>query len=282
VASPPAITLGIDTHKDLHVAVTLDELGRRLGVASFPTDDAHHAALWRWVSEFGQLAQAGVEGTGSYGYRLAQFLTGHGVTVFEVNRPDRAARRRRGKSDPVDAENAARAVLSGDATATPKARTGPAGQLRALLVARRSAVKSRTQADQQLRSLILELDDQQRAELDHRRIADLATACAALTGTDGTSLALASLARRWQFLNAEAQANTTHIEALARQTIPGLLARPGIGPNHRRPTASHRRRQPRPTRQRRRVRRPLRRQSGRALQWQDSTPPTQPRRRPCR
>jgi transposase len=95
------------------------------------------------------------------------------VTVFEVNRPNRVARRRRGKSDPVDAEAAARAVLSGDATATPKRRAGPAGQLRALLVARRSAIKARTQTEQQLRSLILELPDPLRAQVDRRRISGL-------------------------------------------------------------------------------------------------------------
>jgi transposase len=159
MATTCLVTLGVDTHKDLHVAVTLDQVGRRLGVATFPTDDAHHGRLWDWASGFGPLTQAGVEGTGSFGYRLAQFLTGSGVTVFEVNRPNRVARRRRGKSDPVDAEAAARAVLAGDATATPKRRTGPAGQLRALLVARRSAIKARTQTEQQLRSLILELPD---------------------------------------------------------------------------------------------------------------------------
>ncbi|PMR62131.1 IS110 family transposase [Verrucosispora sp. ts21] len=230
MAAASVITLGVDTHKDLHVAVTLDALGRRLGIASFPTDDAHHADLWQWVAGFGQLAQAGVEGTGSYGYRLAQFLTGRGITVFEVNRPDRAARRRRGKSDPVDAENAARAVLSGDATATPKTRTGPAGQLRALLVARRSATKSRTQAELQLRSLILELDDDQRAQLDRRRTDHLAAACATLTGADGISLALASLARRWQFLDTEVRANTAQVEAIVRQTAPRLQNQPGIGP----------------------------------------------------
>lgn len=230
MAGASVITLGVDTHKDLHVAVTLDPLGRRLGIASFPTDDAHHDDLWQWVAGFGQLTQAGVERTGSYGYRLAQFLTGCGITVFEVNRPDRAARRRRGKSDPVDAENAARAVLSGDATATPKTRTGPAGQLRALMVARRSATKSRTQAELQLRCLILELDDDQRARLDRRRTDHLAAACAALTGADGISLALASLARRWQFLDTEVRANTTEVEAIVRQTAPRLLDQPGIGP----------------------------------------------------
>jgi transposase len=85
VPDSTVITLGADTHKDLHVAVALDQLGRRVGVASFPTDDAHHQVLWDWVNTFGRLTQAGVEGTGSYGYRLAQYLTGRGVTVFEVN-----------------------------------------------------------------------------------------------------------------------------------------------------------------------------------------------------
>src|SRR6266545_4308704 len=125
MATACSVTLGVDTHKDLHVAVTLDQVGRRLGVATFGTDDAHHARLWAWASDFGQIVQAGGEGTGSFG-----------------NRPNRVTRRRRGKSDPVDAEAAARAVLAGDATATPKDRSGPAGQLRALLVARRSAVKA--------------------------------------------------------------------------------------------------------------------------------------------
>lgn len=224
------VTLGVDTHKDVHVVVALDQLGRRLGVADFPTDDAHHRALWDWVADFGELRQAGVEGTGSFGYRLAQFLTGAGVAVFEVNRPNRTTRRRRGKSDPVDAENAARTVLSGDATATPKARTGPAGQLRALLVARRSAVKSRVQAELQLRSLVLELDDATRGRVDRRRAADLVAACAELTATDGTSLGLRALARRWQYLDREVRDSDSAVELLVRQTVPGLLAQPGIGP----------------------------------------------------
>lgn len=107
---------------------------------------------------------------------------------------------------------------------------GPAGQLQALLVARRSATKSRTRAELQLRCLILELDDQQRACLDHRRIDHLTAACATLTGTDGTSLALSALARRWQFLDAEIRANTAQVEAIVRQTAPRLLDQPGIGP----------------------------------------------------
>jgi transposase len=230
MATACSVTLGVDTHKDLHVAVTLDQVGRRLGVASFGTDDAHHPGLWAWASDFGPITQAGVEGTGSYGYRLAQFLTGSGVQVFEVNRPNRITRRRRGKSDPVDAEAAARAVLAGDATATPKNRSGPAGQLRALLVARRSAIKARTQTEQQLRSLILELDDDQRARIDRRRIVELTSACAALAGTDGTSIALGALARRWQHLDQEIRDNDQDVTTIVKRVVPGLLARPGIGP----------------------------------------------------
>jgi transposase len=230
MATACSVTLGVDTHKDLHVAVALDQVGRRLGVAGFGTDDAHHARLWAWASDFGPITQAGVEGTGSFGYRLAQFLTGSGVQVFEVNRPNRITRRRRGKSDPVDAEAAARAVLAGDATATPKNRSGPAGQLRALLVARRSATKARTQTEQQLRSLILELDDDQRAGIDRRRIVELTSACAALAGTDGTSIALRALARRWQHLDQEIRDNDQDVTTIVRRVVPGLLARPGIGP----------------------------------------------------
>jgi transposase len=230
MATACSVTLGVDTHKDLHVAVALDQVGRRLGVAGFGTDDAHHARLWAWASDFGPITQAGVEGTGSFGYRLAQFLTGSGVQVFEVNRPNRITRRRRGKSDPVDAEAAARAVLAGDATATPKNRSGPAGQLRALLVARRSAIKARTQTEQQLRSLILELDDDQRARIDRRRIVELTSACAALAGTDGTRRALRALARRWQHLDQEIRDNDQDVTTIVRRVVPGLLARPGIGP----------------------------------------------------
>ena len=97
-------------------------------------------------------------------------------------------------------------------------------------MARRRAIKSRTQAELQLRSLILELNDDIRARIDRKRIEDLTAACAGLTGTDGTSLALASLARRWQYLDAEVRDNDTHIDKLVKQTAPDLLKRPGIGP----------------------------------------------------
>src|SRR6266545_4590093 len=179
MATACSVTLGVDTHKDLHVAVTLDQVGRRLGVATFGTDDAHHARLWAWASDFGQIVQAGVEGTGSFGYRLAQFLTGSGVQVFEVNRPNRRARRRRGKSDPVDAEAAARAVLAGTATVEPKTGDGPVEMIRALRLARHSAVKARTQAANQLHALVVTAPDALRARLRPLSLTQLVAAAAA-------------------------------------------------------------------------------------------------------
>ena len=115
---------GVDAHRDDHVAATIDSLGRLLGVASFPATGAGYGDLLDWMRSWGDLDSVGVEGTGSYGAGLARRLAAEGVTVVEVIRPNRQARRRRGKSDPADAEAAARAVLCGEATVRPKSADG--------------------------------------------------------------------------------------------------------------------------------------------------------------
>ena len=96
------ITLGVDTHKDIHVAVALDGLGRRLGTLSIPTTPEGYKKLVDWASEFGSLEHAGVEGTGSFGAGLARFLKGRGIRVSEVIRPKRRDQYRTGKSDSLD------------------------------------------------------------------------------------------------------------------------------------------------------------------------------------
>jgi transposase len=100
------VTVGVDTHLDVHVAVVKDQLGRRLATTSVATTPAGYAELLGWAQHLGQIEGWGIEGTGSFGAALTRFLRGHGQVVVEVNRPDRQARRRRGKSDPLDAEAA--------------------------------------------------------------------------------------------------------------------------------------------------------------------------------
>src|SRR5216683_6574767 len=129
------VTLGVDTHAELHVAAALDERGRLLGTCTIPTTAAGFAELLRWTTQYGALARVGMEGTGSYGAGLARWLRARDVVVVEVDRPDRRTRRRRGKSDSVDAEAAARAVLAGTATAQRKAGDGPMEMVRTLRVA---------------------------------------------------------------------------------------------------------------------------------------------------
>lgn len=149
------ITGGVDTHGEVHVAAAIDATGRILGTESFASTRAGYRALLRWLRRHGELVRVGIEGTGSYGAGLARYLTGEGVSVVEVNRPDRQRRRRHGKSDTVDAEAAARAALNGDAAGAPKTGGGPVESVRVLRLARRSAIKARTQAANQIRDLIV-------------------------------------------------------------------------------------------------------------------------------
>lgn len=144
--TPCRVTGGVDTHKDQHVVAALDQIGRLLGVAEFSASAAGYRQLHAWLSSFGEIDAVGVEGCGSWGAGLARQLASVDVTVVEVNRPNRQTRRRRGKSDSLDAEAAARAVLNGEATATPKSGDGPVESLRQLRVARAGAVKARTAA----------------------------------------------------------------------------------------------------------------------------------------
>jgi hypothetical protein len=120
------VTGGVDTHADVHVAAVVDRVGRVLGTQAFPATAAGYRAAVAWMSAHGELAMVGVEGTGSYGAGLARCLAGCGVAVAEVIRPNRQARRRRGKSDAADAVAAAVAALSGEASGRPKSRDGAA------------------------------------------------------------------------------------------------------------------------------------------------------------
>ena len=223
------IVLGIDTHKHTHVAVLLDGLGRVGGELQFPATDAGARRLLTWNQDLGGALVAGVEGTGSYGYQLTRALQRAGLTVLEVNRPDRANRRRKGKSDTVDAEAAARAVLSGQASAIPKDRDGAVDALRAFTMARGSAVKATTQASNQIKALLVGSPEPLREQLTMKSLLQLATRCADLDPCSGLHMALRSLGRRWLYLHDEIIELDTQIRRLVRHTIPTLITRPGIG-----------------------------------------------------
>jgi len=147
--------LGVDTHKDVNVAYALDQLGRRLAQRSVPTTEAGSQDLLRWAKRLGPDRAWGIEGTGSYGAGLTRYLRAAGETVHEVSRPDRRVRRDRGKSDPIDAEVAARNVLAGQVVGAPKAGSGATEALRQLRATRRAALKSRTQAANLLHALLV-------------------------------------------------------------------------------------------------------------------------------
>ncbi len=173
-----------------------------------------YRSLHRWLSGFGELGAVGVEGTGAWGAGLSWFLTEAGVEVIEVNRPNRQARRKRGKSDPADAQAAARAVLAGDAVGIPKATTGSVESIRLLRVARRSAMKARTQAANQIHSVIDTAPEELRAKLIGLRERGRITKAARMRASDVSSplgaakLTLATLARRWLSLAEEIALST--------------------------------------------------------------------------
>src|SRR5260370_28957280 len=223
------VTLGVDTHAELHVAAALDERGRLLGTCTIPTTSTGFAELVRWVDQYGALARVGMEGTGSYGAGLARWLRARDVAIIEVDRPDRRTRRRRGKSDSVDAEAAARAVLAGTATAQPKAGNGAMEMVRALRVARQSAIQARTPASNELHALVVTAPDALRAELPRLKIPQLVATAAAFrrstaltTPTAATKLALKSIAMRYHHLSTELNALDKHLDQLVAAAAPAV------------------------------------------------------------
>jgi transposase len=230
------ITLGVDTHKDFHVAVALDCLGRRLGTLSIPTTPAGYEKLMDWANGFGALEGVGIEGTGSLGVGLARSLRAEGAKVLEVDRPKRRDQYRSGKSDPIDAELAARAVLAGTATGRPKGADGEVEMIRTLRVTRRSAVKARAQAINQLKNLLITAPEGLRSELRGLSTAKLVAKVSEFRpGTNpsdveaATKFAMRSVARRHQRLSEEISELEEQLDRLVAEAAPELVAMEGVG-----------------------------------------------------
>jgi transposase len=201
-----------------------------------PSTKDGYSALVGWAEEFGALERAGVEGSGSFGVGLARFLRARGVEVVEVDRPNCQHRRTFGKHDTADAEAAARALQANTVSGEPKSADGPAEMVRALHVARRSAVKARTQAANQLHALIVTAPEELRAELRGLSTAKLVAAAARFRPGGlpkdlraATKLAMRSVARRHRQLSEEIGELEGQITRLVSEAVPALTALRGVG-----------------------------------------------------
>ena len=230
------IVVGVDTHKHVHVAVALDLLGGRRGELTISADSSGYAALAAWAEQIGK-AVFGIEGTGSYGAGLASFLRRQGYRIIEVNRGDRRGRRTNGKSDTLDAEAAARAVLSGQASAIPKTADGVCEMIRQVKIARDTAVKARSAAIITLKTLIVNAPGELREVLEPLTDRKLIDRCAALESGDlvdpseSVKHALRSLASRWLMLSTEIGTHDKALDTITLAAAPSLREAFGIGPD---------------------------------------------------
>jgi transposase len=231
---------GVDTHGRSHHAAVIDMAGRILGTREFEASIAGYRRLLVWLRRHGELSMIGVEGTGTYGAGLCRYLLSQDACVVEVDRPNRRVRRSRGKSDPIDAEAAARAALAGTATALPKQRNGIVESIRALRVARSGAVKTRTAALNALKATLVTAPAELRQPLDGLPTSALIVACAALRPdggrladpVQGTKTALRSLARRIVALEDEIAELDDALSELVHRAAPRTIALLGIGVDH--------------------------------------------------
>jgi transposase len=226
---------GVDTHRDVHVAAVIDDRGKILDTSSFDTTSSGYRQLLRWLRSYGELQKVGVEGTGSYGAGLYRHLFDEGVKVVEVNRANRQLRRRRGKSDTVDAEAAARSALNGEATVVPKTHDSIVESIRALRVAFTSARNSRTRVALQIRDLIVTAPARLRADLEPLSTAQRVTRCARFRPgssddpREATKLALRVLARRYEALSEEMVELGSVLDELTYKANPALRSARGVG-----------------------------------------------------
>jgi transposase len=232
---------GVDAHADTHHAAALDERGALLSTKSFPTTTSGYRQLLDWLSGFGEIDALAVESTGAYAAALVRYLREHDITVVEVNQPHAHTRRRVGKSDPIDAEMAARLFLAGKAKAVPKQTDGIVESIRLLRVARHSAVKSRSAALVQVRDLIITAPQELRDQLSHRKtLRGKATVCARFrpsarqlrSPSQAAKFALRSLAQRIECLDREITALDRELEQLVAAAAPRTIGLLGISTGH--------------------------------------------------
>jgi transposase len=221
------VAIGVDTHKDVHVAVALDRMGAEIGSCAVDATPVGYGQLLGWAAGLGLPAFA-VEGCGSYGAGLARFLAAAGVAVSECERP-RRGERRRGKNDLIDATLAARHLCAGVGLSVPRGG-GQRELLRLLLVERRGAVRARTAAFNQLAAMVVTAPDPLRQNLASLSKQALAKKVVRLrSGGDGIADVLRRIGRRTERLSEEIAEIDQRLCLLVTQIAPHLLDECGVG-----------------------------------------------------
>ena len=229
------VIVGVDTHKHSHFAKAKDQLGRDLDQLEIPTGTSGYADLLSWAQGLGRVIVFGVEGTSSYGAGLARFLIERNETVIEVLRPTKRDRRLNGKSDSVDADAAASAVLSGKARAIPKAGDQSVEMIRAIRIAKVTAIKARTQAVNAIKAMVVIAPEPIREVLRHLTIARLMATCSRYRVDQvsdpitATKLALRSMSHRYLALHLEIRTLEKQLSNLTQLVAPQLTELPGVG-----------------------------------------------------
>jgi transposase len=222
------VAIGVDTHKEVHVAVAMDALGAQRDSLEIATTRAGYERLLSWAQELGVPAFA-VEGTGSYGAGLVRFLEQAGVAVYECERP-RRQERRRGKSDLIDAALAARRLLAGERLSLPRGG-GRREDLRLLLLERRGAMQARNAALNQLSAVLLTAPEPVRERLHALSGERLAREVARLRSHPDVVIGvLRRLGRRVERLSKEVAGTELNLAALVAEVAPELLEEYGVGP----------------------------------------------------
>ena len=232
----PRVTVGVDTHLDNHVISVIDSIGIHLDDRSIPTTPAGYQDAVSWVRSLGEIDCFGLEGTGAYGAGFARHLRAEGIQVIEINRPDRSTRHQKGKSDPIDAQCAARAVLARTATNAPKDADDTVEMIRVLRVARCTAIKAKTQAMNALRALLVTAPVELREQLRELSAIKLIAVVGAFRPGDITSPMAANrasmrvLGRRHAELTTEIDGLDIEVDRLTAIASPELRELTGVGP----------------------------------------------------
>ncbi|MDQ0147302.1 IS110 family transposase [Pseudarthrobacter niigatensis] len=234
----PNVYVGIDTHAETHFVAVIDEHGRRLTDQEFPATAGGYRKIIEFIRANGNALSIGVECTGSYGAEITRQLVGAKFEVIEVNQPSRDQRRRRGKTDQLDAYSAAEAVMSGRASSAPKGRNGLVEALRSLRTVRESALRDRTATINQIKAMLISSPENVRSPYRSLTTPRLVAALAAtrpqrqpVTSEECTRYALRLLAKRYQELDEQVRDLTAQIDRLLKAHAPGLMNVFGSGPD---------------------------------------------------